>query len=148
MTSDRALLLLFLTIVFSFFSLSFFFLMNKSNGFKFKATICHNVQSQLIDVYNLLKSLLRILIYSFFFWLLGRYGFSLIWLFLVGFIQTIERRFHLLRMERIKFFQELTNDIRPIIDKHLTELPLWLSYPDFDRCEWLNKLIERLWPSI
>jgi Ca2+-dependent lipid-binding protein len=122
--------------------------MKKSTRTKVKTRIRHNIKTELFDIYNLLKILLRFLIYSFLFWLLGRYGFSFIWLILFAFIQTIERHFHLLRLERINFFQELTTDIRPTIEKRLTEFPSWISYPDVDRCEWLNKLVEQMWPTI
>jgi Ca2+-dependent lipid-binding protein len=122
--------------------------MKKTNRTKIKTRIRHNIKTELFDIYNLLKILLRFLSYSFLFWLLGRYGFSFIWLILFGFIQTIERHFHLLRLERIKFFQDLSTDIHPTIEKHLTEFPSWISYPDVDRCEWLNKLVEQMWPTI
>ncbi|CAF1492686.1 unnamed protein product [Adineta steineri] len=122
--------------------------MKKSNRKKFKTKIQHNIKNDFFDIYNFIKTFLRFFIYSFIFWFLGRYGFSLIWLFLIAFIQTIERRFYLLRLERIKLFQELTTDIRPTIEKHLKEFPSWISYPDFDRCEWLNKLIAQMWPII
>lgn len=115
---------------------------------KIKTTIQHGIKNELIEIFNLLKILFRILIYSFLFWFLGRYGFSFIWLFIFAFIQTIERHYHFLRLERIKFFQELSTDLRPTIEKHLTEFPSWVSYPDFDRCEWLNKLVEQMWPTI
>jgi Ca2+-dependent lipid-binding protein len=122
--------------------------MKKSNRIKAKTKIHHDIKNQLVDIYNFCKILLRVFIYTLLFWLFGRYGFSFIWIFIFACIQTIERRYHLIRFERIKFFQELTNDIRPAIEKRLTEFPSWISYPDFDRCEWLNKLIEQMWPTI
>lgn len=133
----------------SAFSLFFNFdLMKKSNRIQLKTRLNHDLKRKLSNLYNSIKTFAQFFIYSLLFWLLGRYDFSLIWLLLLGFIHTIERRFHLLRIERRKFLQELTSDIRPTIEKHLTEFPLWLTYPDFDRCEWLNKLIEQLWPTI
>jgi Ca2+-dependent lipid-binding protein len=122
--------------------------MRKSNRKKLKTIIQHDIKNNLFDIYNLLKIFLRFLISSLLFWFLGRYGFSLIWLFIFALMQTIERHYHLLRLERIKFFQELTTDVRPAIEKRLTEFPSWISYPDFDRCEWLNKLIIQMWPTI
>ena len=122
--------------------------MKKSNHLKAKTTIDHNIKNELFNILNFFKILLKFFIYSFIFWLFGRYGFSFIWIFIFAFIQTIQRRFKLIHLERIKFFQELTTDIRPAIEKRLTEYPSWISYPDFDRCEWLNKLITQLWPTI
>nr|XP_003699532.1 PREDICTED: extended synaptotagmin-2 [Megachile rotundata]XP_012139259.1 PREDICTED: extended synaptotagmin-2 [Megachile rotundata]XP_012139262.1 PREDICTED: extended synaptotagmin-2 [Megachile rotundata]XP_012139273.1 PREDICTED: extended synaptotagmin-2 [Megachile rotundata] len=34
-----------------------------------------------------------------------------------------------------------------IIDR-LNELPSWVYFPDFDRAEWLNKVLYKVWPSI
>jgi Ca2+-dependent lipid-binding protein len=115
---------------------------------KLKTRIRHDIKSELFDLSNLLKILLRIFLYSFLFWFLGRYGFSFLWLILLACLETLERHCHLLRLERIHFFQELTKDFRPTIEKRLTEFPSWISYPDYDRCEWLNKLVEQMWPTI
>jgi Ca2+-dependent lipid-binding protein len=122
--------------------------MKKSNRKKIHPKFRHNFKRELVDIYHLLKILLRFFIYSFLFWFLGRYGFSFLWLILFALIQTIERYYHVLRLERINFFQQLTADFRPAIEKRLTEFPSWISYPDFDRCEWLNKLVEQMWPTI
>ncbi|CAF0763943.1 unnamed protein product [Adineta ricciae] len=122
--------------------------MKKSNRKKFKTTVQHDLKTNLFDIYNLLKIFLRCLVYSFLLWLLGRYGFSLIWLIIFALVQTIERRWNLLHLERRKFFEELTTDVRPALEKRLHEFPSYISYPDFDRCEWLNKFIAQLWPTI
>ena len=29
---------------------------------------------------------------------------------------------------------------------HQRELPAWLSFPDFERVEWLNSVLAQLWP--
>lgn len=110
--------------------------------------IHHNLPTHAFDLFNSFKLLLRIFLHSFLLWCLGRYGFSLIWLILFAIIQTIERYSRLLRFERIRFFEDLTKDFRPAIEKRLNEFPTWISYPEFDRCEWLNKLIEQMWPTI
>ncbi|XP_014499420.1 synaptotagmin-2 [Vigna radiata var. radiata] len=34
------------------------------------------------------------------------------------------------------------------IDRMIPEIPLWVKNPDFDRVDWLNKLIEYMWPYL
>ena len=126
----------------------FLLLMKKSNRRKVHPRIRQNISTHLADLFNSFKLLLRIFLYSLLFWCLGRYGISFFWLILFALLQTIERYGRFLRLERIRFFQELTKDFRPAIEKRLTELPTWISYPEFDRCEWLNKLVEQMWPTI
>lgn len=48
-----------------------------------------------------------------------------------------------------RLFDEFsTNNLRPVIEKHLDQLPNWISYPDYDRSEWLNKFLEQFWPIL
>ena len=28
------------------------------------------------------------------------------------------------------------------------DLPAWVFFPDFERVEWLNRVVDQLWPSI
>ncbi|KAL2457825.1 Synaptotagmin-2 [Forsythia ovata] len=46
-------------------------------------------------------------------------------------------------------------DIRPLVEqdsdvlqKLLPEIPLWIKNPDYDRIDWLNKLVELMWPYL
>ncbi|KAJ0812467.1 putative C2 domain, synaptotagmin-like mitochondrial-lipid-binding domain, C2 domain superfamily [Helianthus annuus] len=46
-------------------------------------------------------------------------------------------------------------DIRPLVERDsdtlqsmLSEIPLWVKNPDFDRVDWLNKFIEYMWPYL
>ena len=115
---------------------------------KIQTKIDRNFASEFSEYLQFSLVFCRIFLYSIFFWLLGRYHFSLLWLILLSFIQTIERYYHVLHSERRTFIQNLTKNFRPTIEKHFHELPSWISYPDFDRCEWINKLLEQLWPTI
>ncbi|XP_076750730.1 extended synaptotagmin-like protein 2 isoform X2 [Xylocopa sonorina] len=37
---------------------------------------------------------------------------------------------------------------KEVIANRLDELPSWVYFPDFDRAEWLNKVLYKVWPSI
>ncbi|GMY28234.1 synaptotagmin-2-like [Fagus crenata] len=45
--------------------------------------------------------------------------------------------------------------IRPLVERDtkslqrlLTEIPLWIKNPDYDRVDWLNRFIEMMWPYL
>ncbi|XP_011502857.1 PREDICTED: extended synaptotagmin-1 isoform X2 [Ceratosolen solmsi marchali] len=35
-----------------------------------------------------------------------------------------------------------------IIESRIDELPTWVYFPDYDRAEWLNGILYKLWPSV
>ncbi|XP_033205710.1 extended synaptotagmin-like protein 2 isoform X2 [Bombus vancouverensis nearcticus] len=37
---------------------------------------------------------------------------------------------------------------KELIMSRLDELPSWVYFPDFDRAEWLNKVLYKIWPNI
>ncbi|KAK2575492.1 hypothetical protein KPH14_011218 [Odynerus spinipes] len=37
---------------------------------------------------------------------------------------------------------------KELIAKRIDELPSWVYFPDFDRAEWLNRILYKVWPSI
>ncbi|XP_017883150.1 extended synaptotagmin-2 isoform X2 [Ceratina calcarata] len=37
---------------------------------------------------------------------------------------------------------------KELIMSRLDELPSWVYFPDFDRAEWLNKVLYKVWPSV
>ena len=115
---------------------------------KIKASLRHDANHDLSNTAELLKRFLRFLVYPVLFWLLGRYGFSLVWLVMFALAELSRRRSHSLRLQRFELFRDLSQDTRPALEKRLSELPSWVTYPDFDRCEWLNKLVQQLWPTI
>ncbi|XP_061372464.1 synaptotagmin-2-like isoform X1 [Gastrolobium bilobum] len=46
-------------------------------------------------------------------------------------------------------------EIKPLVEEEaetlqrmIPEIPLWIKNPDFDRVDWLNKLIEYMWPYL
>ncbi|BAT77463.1 hypothetical protein LR48_Vigan04g255500 [Vigna angularis] len=42
----------------------------------------------------------------------------------------------------------LTEEDSETVDRMIPEIPLWVKNPDFDRVDWLNKLIEYMWPYL
>ncbi|QCE16909.1 synaptotagmin-2-like isoform X1 [Vigna unguiculata] len=42
----------------------------------------------------------------------------------------------------------LTEEDSETVDRMIPEIPLWIKNPDFDRVDWLNKLIEYMWPYL
>ena len=115
---------------------------------KIKASLRHDANNELSGTVQSLKRFLRFLVYPMLFWLLGRYGFSLVWLVVFALAEVARRRSHSLRLQRFELMQDLSHDTRAAVDKRLSELPSWVTYPDVDRCEWLNKLVQQLWPTI
>ncbi|KAL2714277.1 extended synaptotagmin-1-like isoform X1 [Vespula squamosa] len=37
---------------------------------------------------------------------------------------------------------------KELIGERMDELPSWVYFPDFDRAEWLNRILYKVWPSI
>jgi len=41
-----------------------------------------------------------------------------------------------------------TTDEKQFLVSRLQDLPAWVYFPDFERVEWLNRVVNQLWPSI
>ena len=39
-------------------------------------------------------------------------------------------------------------DEKDAIYSRLDEIPAWVLFPDYERCEWFNKIFNQLWPRI
>ncbi|XP_004500733.1 synaptotagmin-2-like isoform X2 [Cicer arietinum] len=44
--------------------------------------------------------------------------------------------------------KSLTDEDSETLQRMIHEIPLWIKNPDFDRVDWLNKLIEYMWPYL
>ncbi|XP_016206039.1 synaptotagmin-2-like [Arachis ipaensis] len=44
--------------------------------------------------------------------------------------------------------QPLANQDSETLQRIIPEIPLWIKNPDFDRVDWLNRLIEYMWPYL
>ncbi|XP_045803622.1 synaptotagmin-2-like [Trifolium pratense] len=42
----------------------------------------------------------------------------------------------------------LEDEDSEVLQRMMHEIPLWIKNPDFDRVDWLNKLIEYMWPYL
>jgi Ca2+-dependent lipid-binding protein len=89
----------------------------------------------------------KILLYTVSFYL-GRLNFSLAWL--MPFIySTIQDHFNQKRrVQKAATQAALRLDERDIILSRLDDIPAWVLFPDFERVEWINKIVRRLWPTV
>ncbi|XP_027357090.1 synaptotagmin-2-like isoform X2 [Abrus precatorius] len=44
--------------------------------------------------------------------------------------------------------QPLVDEDSETLQRMIPEIPLWIKNPDFDRLDWLNKLLEYMWPYL
>ncbi|RDX61161.1 Synaptotagmin-2, partial [Mucuna pruriens] len=44
--------------------------------------------------------------------------------------------------------QPLVEEDSETVQRMIPEIPLWIKNPDFDRVDWLNKLVEYMWPYL
>ena len=42
----------------------------------------------------------------------------------------------------------MIKDQETVLKEHISALPSWVSFPDFDRVEWINHIISQLWKNI
>nr|XP_039266944.1 extended synaptotagmin-1-like isoform X3 [Styela clava] len=88
-------------------------------------------------------------------WLAGFFGFSFLWLVIGVFVMTW-REYRRRKKEAIsevlsniakderKYFQAV-KDIYKMSGK---DLPSWVYFPDVEKAEWLNTVLEQLWPYV
>lgn len=83
-------------------------------------------------------------------WGLGYYRFSPSWVALAA----IGYMAYMRAYEKRKFIglvmKAISEDEKRSIIKNIGchELPTWVYFPDIERAEWLNKVIQRMWPYI
>lgn len=83
--------------------------------------------------------------------LLGSYGFSLLWLVVPVALRVWSEQRHQARVERI-----LRNELLMALESETAmraffddaKISTWLAMPDVIRLDWLNQIIQRLWPLV
>ena len=81
-------------------------------------------------------------------WLTGHFGFSFIWV-LLGFAAYVLRR----RDRRLHQHQDEMHrkaalcDVKTLVDV-VPNPPSWIYFPKRERVDWLNKIIQQIWPYI
>nr|CAB3243811.1 extended synaptotagmin-2 [Phallusia mammillata] len=123
------------------------------------STIQEIVQSVLWAKVTSTLDLLRIGTYKFALaslaWFLGYFNFSLLWIFCgVGVMLFVAEK-----IQKRKIGAEVSkmsaDDPSLFIEKMKTlyrsegrQLPAWIYFPDMEKAEWLNKMLQQLWPNI
>ncbi|ESO96571.1 extended synaptotagmin-like protein 2-like protein variant [Lottia gigantea] len=81
-------------------------------------------------------------------WGFGYFSFSPSWL-LLGLVLFIWKEKNKTSQKlQIAISQEAAKDERAAILARVEDLPSWVFFPDVERAEWLNKMIQQLWPYI
>ncbi|RLU26666.1 hypothetical protein DMN91_000463 [Ooceraea biroi] len=82
-------------------------------------------------------------------WGWGYFNFSIAWLIApiaVSVWKTERKKDNELRTSMAQA-SVLANE-KELIVSRIDELPSWVYFPDFDRAEWLNKILYKVWPSM
>lgn len=85
-------------------------------------------------------------------YLAGYFGFSLTLVLLglavfMGWQQHRDRKLH--RLHGAMYFQENEQDFTTTrVFKTKRELPSWVSFPDVEKVDWLNKILKQAWPFV
>jgi len=81
-------------------------------------------------------------------WLVGYTRFNLSWV-LVAVLVYVGGKEYLKFRERKKALESGTViDDEEVTMARADELPSWVYYPDVERAEWLNKMLQQMWPNI
>ncbi|XP_041372347.1 extended synaptotagmin-2-like [Gigantopelta aegis] len=85
---------------------------------------------------------------TLFVWFFGYFQFSPSWLLLGLVVYSWKAKHNKDKKWKIKIAQEIARDEREAILARVEELPSWVYFPDVERAEWVNKIIDQLWPYI
>ncbi|XP_067685941.1 extended synaptotagmin-2-like [Haliotis asinina] len=81
-------------------------------------------------------------------WFVGYFAFSPSWL-LLGLVVYVWKEKHTREQKlKIEINQRTARDEKTEILARVEDLPSWVCFPDVERAEWLNKMIDQLWPYI
>jgi Ca2+-dependent lipid-binding protein len=81
-------------------------------------------------------------------WGLGRFGFSIGWIWIFVGLNFIKTKLWKSRQKRVLALRQAATREREVIMTQLQDLPAWVQFPDTERVEWMNKVINQLWPYI
>lgn len=81
-------------------------------------------------------------------YILGRLKYSCGWL-LPLFFASIQDHFYYKRaIKKAATHSALQLDEKDTLLSRLDEIPAWVLFPDYERSEWINKIVGHLWPRI
>ena len=81
-------------------------------------------------------------------WFFGWSKFSPSWL-LLGLVLYMWKDRHVKqRQHRMKMQQQMADNEKEVILATVDDLPSWVHFPDVERAEWINKILDQVWPFI
>ncbi|XP_076437301.1 extended synaptotagmin-2-like isoform X2 [Babylonia areolata] len=81
-------------------------------------------------------------------WATGYFKFSPSWLLLGLVVYVWKEKKQAAKKNSIAIAQEIARDEKGVILARVEDLPAWVYFPDVERAEWVNKMIDQLWPYI
>ncbi|XP_012938317.1 extended synaptotagmin-2 [Aplysia californica] len=81
-------------------------------------------------------------------WLVGYTRFSVSWLLLLLVVYVWKERHTKAKKHRTAIAQEIARDEKSVILARVEDLPSWVNFPDVERAEWINKILDQMWPYI
>lgn len=81
-------------------------------------------------------------------WLVGYFKFSVSWLWLLLVVYVWKDRNTKAKQHKTAISQEIARDEKSVILARVEDLPSWVNFPDVERAEWMNKILDQMWPYI
>ncbi|GFN89711.1 extended synaptotagmin-like protein 2 [Plakobranchus ocellatus] len=74
-------------------------------------------------------------------WLMGYYGVSVSWIWIVLVPYVWKNRLTKAKKHKTAISQEVARDEKAVILARVEDLPSWVYFPDVERAEWVNKIL-------
>ncbi|XP_033105787.1 extended synaptotagmin-2-A-like [Anneissia japonica] len=100
------------------------------------------------DLLPILKKYVGVFFMLFSIWVLGCYGFSSSWVFMITIVLMLREKATKRKEVKLLVARQAVTSERQVIEAAVQELPSWVYFPDTERAEWLNKIVKQLWPFI
>lgn len=81
-------------------------------------------------------------------WLIGYLRLSVTWALLVVIGYVVGEELTKNRLGKRRYAAQADRDEQTAVLARVDELPSWVYFPDVERAEWLNKIINQMWPYI
>uniref|UniRef100_A0A915DBB7 SMP-LTD domain-containing protein n=1 Tax=Ditylenchus dipsaci TaxID=166011 RepID=A0A915DBB7_9BILA len=86
-------------------------------------------------------------------WCVGHWGLSFLWIFLFVILYVLKTHYWIRKeQKRLRIRNVIIREREAIMAQFSklsdSELPAWVQFPDTERIEWVNKIVNQLWPYI
>jgi Ca2+-dependent lipid-binding protein len=84
-------------------------------------------------------------------WAVGYFHLSFLWIILFSILYVLKQHMWMKRENhRLRLRQIISQEREAIMAQFVQQgdLPAWVQFPDTERIEWVNKVIQQLWPYI